>query len=280
VRAINSVLTARPTVEGAGVRLRRVFGQAELPQLDPFLLLDDFGSDDPADFRAGFPWHPHRGIETITYMLAGRVDHADNLGHSDTIGPGDVQWMTAGSGIVHQEMPRVDEPPRLRGLQLWANLPAAHKMTRPRYRGVAAKEIPEVRTTEGATVKVVSGALDGVRGPVREIVADPTYLDVAAPAGTTFVAPVPYGHTAFAYVLEGEAQVGGLDVVAGSLGLLGDGDEVEARAGGGGARFIVVAGKPNGEPVAWWGPIVMNTEEELRVAFDEYQRGTFLKYGG
>jgi redox-sensitive bicupin YhaK (pirin superfamily) len=279
VRAINTVLTARPTVEGAGVRVRRAFGQGELPRLDPFLLLDHFGSDDPADWRGGFPSHPHRGIETITYVLAGHVDHGDSLGSEGSIGPGDVQWMTAGSGIIHREMPRIEDPPRLRGLQLWANLPAAHKMVRPRYRAVAASEIPVVRTAAGGAVRVVAGAVNGARGPVSDVVTEPIFLDVTLPAAAVFGAPVPFGHTAFAYVLEGEARVGEANAAAGSLVLFGDGDEVEAAGGESGARLILVAGKPIGEPVAWWGPIVMNTAEELQVAFDEYQRGTFLRHG-
>jgi len=279
VRGTSRVMVGAPTVEGAGVRVRRAFGAQQAPLLDPFLLLDELGSDDPADYMAGFPWHPHRGIETITYLLGGRVEHGDSMGNSGVIGPGDVQWMTAGSGIIHQEMPRAGDTPRMHGFQLWANLPAAHKMMAPRYRGVTSREIPEVATVAGARVKVISGELQGVRGPVRDVVIDPTCLDVTLPAGASFTAPVTRGHTAFAYVFEGAARCNGSRIDAGHLALLGDGDEIDIAAPDAAARFLLVAGKPLGEPVAWWGPIVMNSEAELRTARDEYQRGTFVKHG-
>jgi quercetin 2,3-dioxygenase len=280
VRAISRVFEGVPTVEGAGVRLRRAFGHSQLPLFDPFLLLDDFGSDDPADYLPGFPWHPHRGIETITYMLAGRVAHGDSLGNAGTIGPGDVQWMTAGRGIVHQEMPLAGESPRLRGLQLWANLPAAHKMMPPRYRDVRRGEIPTVRTSAGARVAVVCGEVEGVHGPVRDVVIDPTCLDVALPAHKGFRMLIPRGHTVFAYVFAGEADFGEGAIGEGHVVLLGDGDEVNIEASGPEGRFLLVAGMPLGEPVAWRGPIVMNTEAELRAAFDDYRRGTFVADAG
>ena len=298
VRRIKKVWKAKPTVEGAGVRLKRVFGNHEVPQLDPFLLLDDFRSNDPAEYVRGFPWHPHRGIETITYVLAGDVEHGDSLGNRGVISSGDVQWMTAGSGIIHQEMPKGDREGRMWGFQLWANLPARHKMMDPRYREVKRDDIPEATTAEGATVRVVCGEVAGVRGPVREIVTEPDYLDVSIPARSTFRHPVKAGHTVFAYVFEGEGyfdperdpyareDVGEryFDMERpcvcgnGTVVLYGPGDTVAVSTEERPVRFLLVSGRPLGEPVAWYGPIVMNTQAELRVAFREYERGTFVKH--
>lgn len=284
VRAVQRVSQARPTIEGAGVRLHRAFGFSHGNEFDPFLMLDDFRSDDPEDYRAGFPWHPHRGIETITYMLAGTVEHRDSMENRGTIGPGDVQWMTAGSGIIHQEMPMGDELGRMHGFQLWANLPAALKMTEPRYQGIAADEIPQVVEEDATRVRVVCGEYQGTRGPVEGIAADPTFLDVSLPvrAHKTFAAAP--GHTALACVIAGTGSFTnpeGAPAEAGNrtLVLFGDGDEIEVAAGGEGIRFLLVSGKPLGEPVAWQGPIVMNTEEELRQAFEELRTGTFLRTG-
>ena len=298
VRRIKKVWKAKPTIEGAGVHLKRVFGYHEVPQLDPFLLLDDFRSNDPAEYVRGFPWHPHRGIETITYVLAGDVEHGDSLGNRGVIGSGDVQWMTAGSGIIHQEMPKGDREGRMWGFQLWANLPARHKMMDPRYREVKRDDIPEATTAEGATVRVVCGEVAGVRGPVREIVTEPDYLDVSIPARSTFRHPVKAGHTVFAYVFEGEGyfdperdpyareDVGEryFDMERpcvcgnGTVVLYGPGDTVAVSTEERPVRFLLVSGRPLGEPVAWYGPIVMNTQAELRVAFREYEQGTFVKH--
>jgi quercetin 2,3-dioxygenase len=300
VRKISKVWKSKPTIEGAGVHLKRAFGYFQVPQLDPFLLLDDFRSTNPDEYIKGFPWHPHRGIETITYMLSGAVDHGDSMGNSGTISSGDVQWMTAGSGIIHQEMPRGDASGVMGGFQLWANLPASHKMMDPRYREVKSSQIPEVGLAGGVTVKVVCGEVAGVQGPVQDIVTDPGYLDVTVPAHATFVHAVQRGHTAFAYVVEGEGffdpernpfarEVVGENYFnfsrccscdTGSLVLYDDGDEVAITAGDKSVRFLLVSGRPIGEPVAWHGPIVMNSQEELRVAFEEYQQGTFIKFKG
>jgi len=281
MRAIRKVWRAEPTIEGAGVHLKRAFGHREAPLLDPFLLLDDFRSDDPSKYLPGFPWHPHRGIETITYVLEGDVEHGDSMGNRGDITAGDVQWMTAGSGIVHQEMPRGDAQGRMGGFQLWANLPASHKMMDPRYRDVKRSEIPEVIVVGGAKVKIVCGRVNGVQGPVRDIVTDPEYLDVSVPKGAHFTHPVRKGHTVFAYVLEGSARFdSGRDGLCGPESLVhyGDGDAVSISAEKSAVRFLLVSGKPIGEPVAWRGPIVMNTSEEIRIAFEEYRNGTFIKY--
>ncbi len=297
LRTIRKVWRARPTIEGAGVHLKRAFGNQEAPKLDPFLLLDDFRSDDPSKYLPGFPWHPHRGIETITYVLYGDVEHGDSMGNKGDIGPGDVQWMTAGSGIIHQEMPKGDAKGRMGGFQLWANLPASHKMMDPRYREVKRGQIPEAILEGGVKVKVISGRVNGVEGPVRDIVTDPEYLDVSVPKGGSFRHAVKRGHTVFAYVIEGcgyfdpgrdpfaREEVGrnyfDMDrkCMCGSetLVLYGNGDEVSVIAEDQPVRFLLVSGKPIGEPVAWYGPIVMNTDEEIRVAFDEYRKGTFIK---
>ncbi len=298
IRKINKVWQSRATMEGAGVRLRRAFGYDQVPQFDPFLLLDDFRGDDPTDYLKGFPWHPHRGIETITYILAGEVEHGDSMGNKGVITPGDVQWMTAGSGIIHQEMPKGDTRGRMYGFQLWANLPASRKMMEPRYRDVKAAQIPEVSLTQGVKVKIICGQVNGTRGPVKDIVTDPEYLDVLVPAGAEFHHPIRRGHTAFAYVIEGEGyfdperdayahEVIGSNYfdfdrrcVCGNRTIIhyGEGDEVAVFAPASPVRFLLISGQPIGEPVAWYGPIVMNTQEELQQAFKEYQEGIFIKH--
>jgi len=299
VRNIKKILKSRPTIEGAGVHLRRAFGFQEVPQLDPFLLLDDFRSDDPAKYLAGFPWHPHRGIETITYVLKGRVEHGDSMGNQGVITPGDVQWMTAGSGIIHQEMPKGDEGGFMGGFQLWANLPASHKMMDPRYRDVKDSQIPVADLGNGVMARVICGEAGGVSGPVKDIVIDPAYLDISIPPNTRFSRDVKKGHTVFCYVIEGAGYFDqrrdsySFDVVGGNyfdfkreclvgsenLVLFEDGDTVLVSTEDRPVRFLMVSGKPIGEPVAWYGPIVMNTKDELKVAFEEYNNGTFIKYG-
>ena len=299
IRKIKKVWQSKPTLEGAGVRLRRAFGYYEVPQFDPFLLLDDFRADDPVDYRKGFPWHPHRGIETITYVLAGEVEHGDSMGNQGVITPGDVQWMTAGSGIIHQEMPRGDDHGRMYGFQLWANLPASHKMMEPRYRDVTSAQIPEVALAQGVKVKIICGQVNGVAGPVKDIVTDPEYLDVSVPGGAEFQHSIRRDHTALAYVIEGEGyfdpernayshEVVGTNYfdfnrscVCGdrTVVLYGDGDEIVVAAPTSAVRFLLISGLPIGEPVAWYGPIVMNTQDELRLAFEEYQNDTFIKHG-
>ena len=298
MRRIETVLSSVPTLEGAGVRLNRAFGYRHVPALDPFLLLDDFSSGNPEDYRKGFPWHPHRGIETITYVLHGKVAHGDSMGNEGVIGPGDIQWMTAGSGIIHQEMPSGEPSGLLQGFQLWANLPASRKMMDPRYRGVVSGEIPVVAGPGGSEIRVIAGDVNGVTGPVREIVTDPVYLDVSVPAGETYLHPESDRRTVFAYVIEGEgsfddrrepysfgvegaaySDLGGEATIGpGNVVLYRGGGTVGITAGGDGMRFLLVSGKPIREPVAWYGPIVMNTQEELRVAFQEYRDGTFIKY--
>jgi len=281
-RSVALLLTGKPTMEGAGVRLKRIFGHPEVPRFDPFLLLDDFGSDNPDDYLAGFPWHPHRGIETVTYMLSGEVEHGDSIGNEGLIGAGDVQWMTAGSGIIHQEMPqRVDD--RLRGFQLWTNLPAASKMMAPRYRDVPADTIPEVSPHDGLNIKIIAGEVVGVRGPVQDVIVEPEYLDIALEPGADLEHPTHPGHTAFAYAIEGRGKVGPNgthELARGQLALFTRGGSVLARANDVPFRFLLVTGRPLGEPVAWSGPIVMNTREELATAFREYQEGTFIKPAG
>ncbi|MHB2019834.1 MAG: pirin family protein [Candidatus Xenobia bacterium] len=269
-----------PTMEGAGVHLRRGIGFAREHQqlFDPFLMLDDFRGEKPADFQAGFPWHPHRGMETITYVLEGEVEHGDSMGNRGVIGPGDVQWMTAGSGIIHQEMPKGDERGRMGGFQLWSNLPAGQKMMDPRYRELRASYIPVVTTPEGAVVRVVAGSVEGEEGPMRDIVSDPEYLDVTVPAGKAFTHPVKAGHTVFAYVFEGEGTFGDSRFGNHTVVLYGaEGDHVQVTADSSPVRFLLVSGRPLREPVAWRGPIVMNTQAELRAAFEELERGTFVK---
>jgi hypothetical protein len=284
-RAISRILRARAVVEGAGVHLHRAIGFDAPERFDPFLLLDDFRSDRPEDYLRGFPWHPHRGMETITYVLRGEVDHGDSLGNTGVIGPGDVQWMSAGSGIIHQEMPKGEPGGAMYGFQLWANLPAANKMSDPRYRGIAAAEIPQVTDAGGAIVKVIAGAVGGVEGPVRDVATRPEYLDVTLPAGKTFTHPTPLGHTVFAYVFAGEGQFDdnprNVAVADRHLVEYEDGAFVRIAASEGEpVRFLLVSGKPIGEPIAWQGPIVMNTQEELETAFSELENDTFVKTTG
>jgi len=280
-RTVSELVDPTPVSEGAGVRLRRALATRRLDYVDPFLLFDHFGSDDPADYLAGFPMHPHRGIETVTYMLDGSVAHRDSLRNQGLIGPGDVQWMTAGSGILHEEMPKAG-PRRLDGFQVWVNLPRKLKMSRPRYQDVAAAKIPELVRPDGIVVRVVAGEVDGVRGAVREIYADPEYLDVSLPPLRTFEQPVPRGHTALAYVFRGEVAFGegGAPVRATRLALLSDGDVVRARTGEAPGRFLLLSGRPLGEPVARYGPFVMNTAEEIQEALRELRAGTFIHEAG
>jgi quercetin 2,3-dioxygenase len=297
IRPVSKLIKAKPTLEGAGVHLRRAFGFGNTTDFDPFLLLDDFRNDIPEDYLAGFPWHPHRGIETITYVLAGEVDHADSIGNKGAIGAGDIQWMTAGRGIIHQEMPRGDKQGRMHGFQLWANLPASLKMTAPRYQEVKAMEIPNITDDDGTHARLICGNFWGKRGPVEGIAADPIYVDVSVPAGKRKVLPVETSRHAFAYVFAGSGKFcnasGPLAVPTEGLGwgdinppteaddrslvLFDRGDSVEVQAGPDGIRFLLVSGKPLQEPVAWYGPIVMNTQDQLREAYMELEKGTFLK---
>ncbi len=298
IRPIKRVVESKPTIEGAGVKLRRAFGFGETGEFDPFLLLDDFRNDRPEDYRAGFQWHPHRGIETITYVLAGNVEHGDSLGNKGVLGAGDVQWMTAGRGIMHQEMPQGDAQGRMHGFQLWANLPRSLKMTEPRYQDIKAADIPEVIDDDGTKVRVITGEFWGKKGPVEGVAADPRYLDVWVPPGKRKSLPVETDRHAFAYVFEGtgsfrsasqpfgvltEKQVNGADTVVReqtgnrSLIVFDRGDEVTVQAGDQGIRFLLVSGRPLEEPVAWYGPIVMNTQAELQQAVDELRNGTFIK---
>ena len=299
IRAVKKILRPQPTLEGAGVKLQRGFGFGDPKEFDPFLLFDDFRNDNPEEYLAGFPWHPHRGIETITYVLAGQVDHGDSLGNSGTLSGGDVQWMTAGSGIIHQEMPKGDAQGRMHGFQLWANLPSSLKMTTPRYQDVAGRDIPEVVDDDGTRVRVVCGNFWGTSGPVDGIAADPIYLDVSVPPGKRKTLPVETTRHAFAYVFAGSGtfrnasdpkavKTDGVSAGSGSpaedlgnrsLLLFDRGDEVTVQAGEQGIRFLLVSGKPIEEPVAWYGPIVMNTEDELRLAVAEMRAGTFIKHG-
>jgi hypothetical protein len=275
-------------MEGAGVRLRRSIATPALDYVDPFLLFDHFGSDEPADYLAGFPWHPHRGIETVTYMLAGEVDHRDSIGNAGRIGPGDVQWMTAGGGIMHEEMPRPGPDRRMGGFQLWVNLPAELKMSQPRYQDVGAAAIPELRRDDGTVIRVVAGEVDGVRGAVSEIYAEPEYLDVALPAGGGFTQPVTRGHAALAYAFEGEGRFGvagdlgyrgeldGVQLTAPQMAVFGDGGEVRVEADALPVRFLLISGRPLGEPIARYGPFVMNTREELQIALRDLQDDAFV----
>ena len=297
IRAVKEVHQSRPTLEGAGVHLRRAFG-GHRPELDPFLLFDDFRNDNPDEYLAGFPWHPHRGIETITYVLAGTVEHGDSLGNRGALGGGDVQWMTAGSGIIHQEMPKGDEHGRMHGFQLWANLPSSLKMTTPRYQDVQGKDVPVVTDDDGTSVRIVCGSFWGKTGPVDGIAADPRYLDISVPPGLRKTLAAETTRHAFAYVFAGSGtfrdasepravrtdRVGGVtasssdEVANRSLVLFDRGDEVTVQAGDQGIRFLLISGKPIEEPVAWYGPIVMNTQEELQQAMADIRHGTFIKH--
>ena len=299
VRRVKKIMKSVPTLEGAGVHLKRAFGYYQVPQLDPFLLLDDFHSKNPDHYIKGFPWHPHRGIETITYMLYGQVEHGDSLGNEGIIFSGDVQWMTAGSGIIHQEMPKGREDGSLWGFQLWANLPAAYKMMEPRYRDVKSDQIPEIKLDNGVKIRIICGKVKDVAGPVQNIVIDPEYLDVKIPPRTCFTHSIHRGYTVFVYILAGkgnfeperepdqkkiESKNKSLDgereslLEPENLVLFDDGEELNISTGAEAVRFLLVSGKPLKEPVAWQGPIVMNTQEELNLAFTEYQNKTFLKH--
>ncbi len=273
-RAILHILPPQPSSDGAGVKLDRYFPVPGIVALDPFLLLDAFGSEAATDYIAGFPSHPHRGFETVTYMLAGRMRHRDNAGNEGVLGPGGVQWMTAGRGIVHEEMPEQEEG-EMRGFQLWVNLPARDKMRAPRYQNIEPEDIPEVTRPDGTQVRVIAGAVDGVAGAVTEIAVAPVYLDVALPAGLTFRHGVPEGHTALVQVFEGSARVGSQPIARGELALLGDGDQAAVTAGPEGARFLLIAGQRLNEPVARYGPFVMNTKEEIMQAISDFQSGRF-----
>ena len=296
IRPVKRIVESQPTMEGAGVHLRRAFGFGKTSEFDPFLLFDDFRNDDPDKYRAGFPWHPHRGIETITYVLAGEVNHGDSLGNHGSLGAGDIQWMTAGSGILHQEMPKGDAQGRMHGFQLWANLPSSLKMTAPRYQDVAAPDVPEVVDDDGTRARILCGEFWGKRGPVEGIAADPSYVDVSVPPGLRRTLKVDVTRHAFAYVFAGSGtfrdasaprpvQTEGVehdvftpsDTRDRSLVLFDAGDEIVVHAGEQGIRFLLVSGRPLEEPVAWYGPIVMNTQAELRQAVAELQNGTFIK---
>jgi redox-sensitive bicupin YhaK (pirin superfamily) len=298
IRPVKRIASSKPTIEGAGVHLRRAFGFGDTTEFDPFLLLDDFRNDRPAEYLAGFPWHPHRGIETITYVLAGNVEHGDSLGNRGNLGAGDVQWMTAGRGILHQEMPQGDEKGRMHGFQLWANLPSSLKMTAPRYQDIKGGEVPEVIDDDGTRVRVVCGDFWGKRGPVEGVAADPRYLDVWVPPGKRKTLKVEVERQAFAYVFEGSGNFRAASQPFGvltektdgvneilvreqtgnrSLVLFDSGDEITVQAGDEGIRFILVSGKPIKEPVAWYGPIVMNSQAELQQAFTELKQGTFIR---
>ena len=280
IRKIKKILKSQPTLEGAGVHLKRAFGFSEAPGLDPFLLLDDFHSDNPEDYIKGFPWHPHRGIETITYVLHGDIEHGDSMGNRGVVGSGDVQWMTAGSGVIHQEMPKGSDSGLMWGFQLWANLPADQKMMAPRYRDIKAADIPEVELETGVRIKIICGSVNAVTGPVQDIVIEPQYLDITVPAEVTYQHPFEPDHTAFVYVLAG----GGFfdeykkdHIRPETLVLFDTGETMQAEAAQEGLRFILVSGKPLNEPVAWQGPIVMNTQAELETAFREFREGHFIK---
>ena len=301
IRAVKRTSKATPAMEGAGVKLQRVFGFGDTSEFDPFLMMDDFRNDRPEDYAKGFPWHPHRGIETITYVLAGTVDHGDSLGNRGELGAGDVQWMTAGSGILHQEMPRGDEHGRMHGFQLWANLPSRLKMTSPRYQDVPAREIVSLGDDDGTIVRVICGDYKGKRGPVDGIAAEPRYLDISVPAGRRKSFAVETYRQAFAYIFEGSARFAGASQPFGvltereapdggdmlvrenfgnrSLVVFDSGDEVTVEAGEHGVRFLLVSGRPIREPVAWHGPIVMNTQAELQQAVAELRNGQFIKHG-
>lgn len=297
-RPVSSKHLAEQTSEGAGVRLHRAFGFRNPEQFDPFLLFDDFRNENPADYQAGFPWHPHRGIETITYVLSGTVDHQDSLGNQGTLGSGDVQWMTSGSGILHQEMPAGNNNGQMHGFQLWANLPSELKMTTPRYQDIAGQELPVLAEDDGTRIKIIIGEYRGVRSPIDGIAADPRYLDITLPANTVKTLPVATRQHAFAYVFEGAAQFDNTAVPTGvliekefsgqelnlrdlsgnrTLIEFGAGDEIRVATGPAGVRFLLVSGTPIQEPVAWHGPIVMNTEAELRQAMADLNNDSFIK---
>ena len=278
-RRIKQILKSTPTMEGAGVRLKRVFGYHQVPLFDPFLLLDHFGSGNPDDYIKGFPWHPHRGIETVTYMIRGAVEHGDSIGNTGVINSGDIQWMTAGNGIIHQEMPKVYEG-MMQGFQLWVNLPSNHKMIDPRYRGIRADQIPIISLENDITIKIISGKVKKAIGPVRDLVVNVEYLDVSIPANIQFNHPVMNDYKAFVYIFEGNGffdEHSNKLIERGNCIIYKDGDKIRIKAGDQGIRFLLISGKPIGETIAWSGPIVMNTQEELAIAYEEYQNGTFIK---
>jgi redox-sensitive bicupin YhaK (pirin superfamily) len=280
-RKVKKIFTERPTVEGAGVNLKRVFATAEVNQFDPFLMLDHFGSSNPDDYIAGFPWHPHRGIETVTYMIEGEVEHGDSLGNSGKIKSGDIQWMTAGSGIIHQEMPKAYIG-TMKGLQLWVNLPKAEKMIEPRYRDLTANNVPEINPAQGITVKIISGEYLGTPGAAQDISGNPDYFDITIESGVSFEYNIAPGLNAFAFVLEGKGDFddAGTKCSEGQCALFDSGDKISITASDSKKlRFILASGKPLKESIAWAGPIVMNTQAELRTAFDELDNGTFIKSG-
>ena len=298
IRPVKAESIAKPTMEGAGVHLHRVFGFGDTTQTDPFLMMDDFRNDDPAKYSAGFPWHPHRGIETITYVLAGTVDHADSLGNSGSLGPGSVQWMTAGSGILHQEMPKGDSAGRMHGFQLWSNLPASLKMTSPRYQDIAGQDVTELHEDDGTVIRIIVGSWRGKRGPVDGVAADPQYLDISVPANTRKTFAIDAYRNAFAYVFQGSAsfkdasnpigvqvekEVNGEEVLLRdysgnrTLVLFDTGDEVVVQTREEGVRFLLISGKALQEPVAWHGPIVMNTQQEIQQAMRDLNDGSFIK---
>jgi hypothetical protein len=277
-RKIRNVFKSTPTIEGAGVYLKRAFGFTEVPLFDPFLLLDDFRSNNPADYLNGFPWHPHRGIETITYMLDGNVKHGDSMGHSGVITAGAVQWMTAGSGIIHQEMPFGNVHGKMGGFQLWANLPASQKMNQPRYRDITPDRIPNLHLENGVEIKIICGTIGQTNGPVNDIAIDPNYLDITVPAGISYTHHLTQGYTAFAYIIAGQGVFCHQNELYSNetLILFDDGDTVTVTTEDSPVRFLLISGKPLNEPIAWQGPIVMNTQAELSRAFRAYQNGTFL----
>ncbi len=277
IRLVQRIIEPQTVMEGAGVRLKRSFPGRSLDFPDPFLLFDHFGSNDPADYMAGFPTHPHRGIETVTYMLVGAVAHRDSLGNAGVIEAGDVQWMTAGGGIMHEEMPQQAPDGRMEGFQLWVNLPARLKMSPPRYQEIMAESIPQLARPDGVVIRIIAGSVDGVTGPVTEIAADPIYLDVSVPAHASFAFPVTRGHTALAYVFEGEGAFGDRFVRGPKLLLFDDGDAVEVRAVEAPVRFLLMSGQPANEPIVRYGPFVMNTREEILQALRDLQQGTFVR---
>jgi redox-sensitive bicupin YhaK (pirin superfamily) len=281
-RKVERIIEPQTVLEGAGVLLKRSIATRKLDYVDPFLLFDHFGSDNPEDYIAGFPMHPHRGIETVTYMLTGEVQHRDSIGNAGSIGAGDVQWMTSGRGIMHEEMPKAQQG-EMAGFQLWVNLPAKLKMTRPRYQEIASNQIPKVDRGDGVRIRVIAGTVDGVRGPVTEIAADPSYLDVSIDAGGSFSLPVARGHAALAYVFEGRGVFGtegdsnGGMVPHPRLVLFGDGDRIQVSAPDQAVRFLLISGKPLGEPIARYGPFVMNTADEIQQALKDLRDGSFVR---
>jgi len=284
LRSIKKIITARKTIEGAGVHLKRVIGFDDPYQYDPFLLLDDFRSNTPSEYQKGFPWHPHRGIETITYMLKGSVEHQDSMGNKGVIGAGDIQWMTAGGGIYHQEMPVGDDTGKMYGFQLWANLPKRDKLIDPKYRGFTAEEIPEIKNSDGVVIKVIAGKILEVEGPVKDVVIQPEYYDIYIPENTDYIHKTRIGNTVLVYIFDGEGYVDTIDVnntkqkiENHNLILFSDGKAIRIRTKESGLRFLFISGKPIHETIAWYGPIVMNTEEELQTAYNELENGTFIK---